>query len=214
LPVPPPPPTTPPIPPGAGSVFEALRLDREVLVVVNESLQGNHQLELAKAVGDSGWWGTGFGWCVPVDLPATLCRGVEAAGSLPTGGGGCYGGEPPPRFEDGVRGGEGEGGGALGGTGACLRVFMSLPVVMNVRVCARLWPRAVVWGCVRLLHWHRPCVGACSRGMTPARHVPVCGACRVRPEGPGPPRRLLEWPRGVVPVCHACGCGGPWAPWR
>ena len=35
---------------GAGSVFEALRADKSLLVVVNDTLAGNHQEELAEAL--------------------------------------------------------------------------------------------------------------------------------------------------------------------
>jgi UDP-N-acetylglucosamine transferase subunit ALG13 len=52
---------------GAGSVFEALRLFKPLLVVINPVLADNHQTELADAL--SSVEGTGFGphlqWCTP-----------------------------------------------------------------------------------------------------------------------------------------------------
>jgi beta-1,4-N-acetylglucosaminyltransferase len=35
---------------GAGSILEAMRAEKQLLVVVNESLMGNHQVEVAKAL--------------------------------------------------------------------------------------------------------------------------------------------------------------------
>ena len=59
-------PTAPPVPnalsvplltPGSGSIFEALRLRRPLVVVPNPALMDNHQAELADKVGlgGSGW---------------------------------------------------------------------------------------------------------------------------------------------------------------
>ncbi len=40
---------------GAGSILDAKRFGVPLVVVVNESLHGNHQLELAEEVERSGW---------------------------------------------------------------------------------------------------------------------------------------------------------------
>uniref|UniRef100_A0A7S0MXJ1 Glycosyl transferase family 28 C-terminal domain-containing protein n=1 Tax=Cryptomonas curvata TaxID=233186 RepID=A0A7S0MXJ1_9CRYP len=40
---------------GAGSVLEALRLRKTLIVVANESLMDNHQQELAAAMSEQGW---------------------------------------------------------------------------------------------------------------------------------------------------------------
>lgn len=40
---------------GAGSIMEALRLKRPLIVVINESLMDNHQLELAQAMDERGY---------------------------------------------------------------------------------------------------------------------------------------------------------------
>ncbi|EFC49926.1 predicted protein [Naegleria gruberi] len=39
---------------GAGSIFETLKLGKKLIAVPNESLMGNHQLELAKALEGTG----------------------------------------------------------------------------------------------------------------------------------------------------------------
>ena len=39
---------------GAGSIMEALRLKKPLVVVVNEDLMDNHQTELAEAIEDAG----------------------------------------------------------------------------------------------------------------------------------------------------------------
>ena len=39
---------------GAGSIMEALRAGKRLVVVVNEALMGNHQSELAEALGEAG----------------------------------------------------------------------------------------------------------------------------------------------------------------
>lgn len=53
---------------GAGSVFEALGARAPLLVVVNESLMGNHQVELAEELRRRGH----LRWCVPADVEAAL----------------------------------------------------------------------------------------------------------------------------------------------
>ena len=53
---------------GAGSVFEALDARAPLLVVVNESLMGNHQVELAEELRRRGH----LRWCVPADVEAAL----------------------------------------------------------------------------------------------------------------------------------------------
>ena len=53
---------------GAGSVFEALRARRAVLVVVNEALMDNHQVELAQALAEEGH----LAYCLPSTLVAAL----------------------------------------------------------------------------------------------------------------------------------------------
>ena len=53
---------------GAGSVFEALGARAPLLVVVNESLMGNHQVELAEELRRRGH----LRWCVPADGEAAL----------------------------------------------------------------------------------------------------------------------------------------------
>eukprot|EP00947_MAST-08B_sp_MAST-8B-sp1_P004918 g4918.t1 len=40
---------------GAGSIMEALRRRKRLIVVVNEALMDNHQTELAEALGDEGY---------------------------------------------------------------------------------------------------------------------------------------------------------------
>eukprot|EP01067_Filipodium_phascolosomae_P005816 Filipodium_phascolosomae@DN3928_c0_g1_i1.p1 len=40
---------------GAGSIIEALRLKKRLIVVVNEALMDNHQVELANALGERGF---------------------------------------------------------------------------------------------------------------------------------------------------------------
>ena len=59
---------------GAGSVFEALRLFKPLLVVVNPVLADNHQTELADAL--SSVEGTGFGphlqWCTPENVTVSF----------------------------------------------------------------------------------------------------------------------------------------------
>ena len=53
---------------GAGSVFEALDARAPLLLVVNESLMGNHQVELAEELRRRGH----LRWCVPADVEAAL----------------------------------------------------------------------------------------------------------------------------------------------
>jgi beta-1,4-N-acetylglucosaminyltransferase len=53
---------------GAGSVFEALRSRRAVLVVVNEALMDNHQVELAAALAKEGY----LAYCLPSGLVDAL----------------------------------------------------------------------------------------------------------------------------------------------
>jgi len=94
---------------GAGSVFEALRARKPLLVVVNKALADNHQLELARALaaageGGEGGGGTGTGaaggagggdggggellrgpflaWCEPEGLAAALAA-LDAAALRP-----------------------------------------------------------------------------------------------------------------------------------
>lgn len=56
---------------GAGSIFEALRSSKQLLVVINTDLMDNHQLELAAAMGEFGY----LQWCDDVDqVAATLER--------------------------------------------------------------------------------------------------------------------------------------------
>jgi beta-1,4-N-acetylglucosaminyltransferase len=40
---------------GAGSILEAVKYEKELIVVVNNSLQDNHQTELADAMSDAGY---------------------------------------------------------------------------------------------------------------------------------------------------------------
>ena len=59
---------------GAGSVFEALDARAPLLVVVNESLMGNHQgVELAEELRRRGH----LRWCVPADVEAALKRSTR-----------------------------------------------------------------------------------------------------------------------------------------
>nr|CAG4652346.1 EOG090X0KOU [Triops cancriformis] len=53
---------------GAGSCLEALQAGKRLLVVINESLMGNHQLELAEKLCELGH----ASMCVPATLPSTL----------------------------------------------------------------------------------------------------------------------------------------------
>ena len=65
---------------GAGSVFEALGLRRPLLVVVNETLMGNHQVELAEELAGRGH----LRWCVPEDVGGAL-RDFQTDGeAIPT----------------------------------------------------------------------------------------------------------------------------------
>ncbi len=41
--------------PGSGSIFEALRAKKALIVVANELLMDNHQLELAEALAEEGY---------------------------------------------------------------------------------------------------------------------------------------------------------------
>lgn len=63
---------------GAGSVFEALRAQRAVLVVVNEALMDNHQVELAHALAQEGH----LAYCVPGSLVPSL-RELRPGGFAP-----------------------------------------------------------------------------------------------------------------------------------
>lgn len=54
---------------GAGSILEALRARKALLVVVNETLMGNHQVELASALEELGH----LRWAPPADTVAVLC---------------------------------------------------------------------------------------------------------------------------------------------
>ncbi len=56
---------------GAGSIFEALRLSRPLVVVVNDALADNHQWELATAMSERGHCVA----CLPAELLATLRAG-------------------------------------------------------------------------------------------------------------------------------------------
>ncbi len=53
---------------GAGSVFEALRAHKPLLVVVNEALMDNHQAELAHALAQEGH----LAYCAPQQLLAAF----------------------------------------------------------------------------------------------------------------------------------------------
>lgn len=57
---------------GAGSVFEAVRAGKPLVVVVNDTLQGNHQVELAEAMASRGC----LKHCTPAALVATFGKGV------------------------------------------------------------------------------------------------------------------------------------------
>lgn len=53
---------------GAGSVFEALSMNKPTLVVVNETLMHNHQVELAETLADLGH----VAWTKPKDILQAL----------------------------------------------------------------------------------------------------------------------------------------------
>lgn len=55
---------------GAGSILEALRARKPLLVVVNERLQENHQVELASALQDQGY----LHWARPGNAVAVLAE--------------------------------------------------------------------------------------------------------------------------------------------
>jgi beta-1,4-N-acetylglucosaminyltransferase len=62
---------------GAGSILETLRARRPLLVVVNERLQENHQVELARGLAKDDH----LAWCVPatflVSLQSVLNKGLD-----------------------------------------------------------------------------------------------------------------------------------------
>eukprot|EP00929_Paragymnodinium_shiwhaense_P015411 TRINITY_DN123503_c0_g1_i1.p2 TRINITY_DN123503_c0_g1~~TRINITY_DN123503_c0_g1_i1.p2 ORF type:complete len:181 (+),score=47.35 TRINITY_DN123503_c0_g1_i1:82-624(+) len=60
---------------GAGSIVEALRAGRRLLVVVNPSLMDNHQLEIAEAMADQGY-------CSMATEPGELLERLPAACQL------------------------------------------------------------------------------------------------------------------------------------
>lgn len=64
---------------GAGSIFEALRAGRRLLVVVNASLMDNHQVELAEAMQRAGR----CRWTMPEDLVDALRRLPRVMEPLP-----------------------------------------------------------------------------------------------------------------------------------
>lgn len=53
---------------GAGSIFEALRADKPLIVVVNDALADNHQTELADAMSKRGYCRS----CTPPSLASSL----------------------------------------------------------------------------------------------------------------------------------------------
>ena len=59
---------------GAGSIFESLRAEKKLVVVVNEGLMDNHQDELAEAMQAGGH--------AAMATPDTLLATLEAAGGL------------------------------------------------------------------------------------------------------------------------------------
>lgn len=63
---------------GAGTCLQALHAGKPIVVVVNESLMGNHQLELAERLSDGGY----LFHCLPDRLNETLER-VATSGLLP-----------------------------------------------------------------------------------------------------------------------------------
>ena len=67
---------------GAGSIFECLNLHVPCLVVVNETLMGNHQTELANALQER----KHLKWCVPKDILKAL-KSFDASKLIPYDGG-------------------------------------------------------------------------------------------------------------------------------
>lgn len=64
---------------GAGSIFEALRARKPLLVVVNAGLMDNHQQELAEALAARGH----LAHCAPAGLQARARQQLCCAGSQP-----------------------------------------------------------------------------------------------------------------------------------
>lgn len=59
---------------GAGSILEAVKNEKELIVVVNSSLQDNHQTELADAMSAAGY-------CIST-TPQALCSIIESKNSI------------------------------------------------------------------------------------------------------------------------------------
>ncbi|ORY96611.1 glycosyl transferase [Syncephalastrum racemosum] len=55
---------------GSGSILQALRLDKRLVVMVNTSLMDNHQLELAEAMANSNY-------CIYANSASQLIDGVQ-----------------------------------------------------------------------------------------------------------------------------------------